>query len=90
MTTDRQKTGPRPRRDGAPPRLQQWLDAHRFTSAQLEAVTKISRQSMTRIRGGKDVRLSTMRRIQAGASRLAERPVRMEELWDLDPDDGRK
>jgi hypothetical protein len=68
-------------------RLQRWLDANGWTSADLERRIEppIARQTMGKIRDGSDVRLSTMRRIQRGACRLAGRPVRMEELWDIDP-----
>jgi predicted transcriptional regulator len=66
--------------------LQKWLDANGFTSVQLEAVTGIGRQSMSRIRAGGDVRRKTMIRIVKGAARLTGRKVTMDELFDLDPD----
>lgn len=71
-------------------RLQQWLDANGFTSVQLEtAVAKVTepigRQSMTRIRGGGDVRLKTMLRILLGARRLKS-DVTMNDIFDLDPE----
>lgn len=71
-------------------RLQQWLDVNGFTSAALERAimsatgTTISRQSMTKIRHGADVRLSTVIRIRRGAGLLANRPVSVEELFDFD------
>jgi hypothetical protein len=91
------RRGRRPKRDRAgqradvpdPPsgtRLQQWLDAHGFTSAQLEAATGIGRQGMTKIRGAVgDVRRTTMIRILDGACILANRKVRMDEIFDIDP-----
>lgn len=68
-----------------PTRLQQWLDDRQLTSVQLEEKSGISRQSMTKIRAGSDMRKKTMIRIARGASLLAERPVLMDELFDLDP-----
>jgi len=67
--------------------LQQWLDTNGFTSAQLEAVTGIGRQGMTKIRGAVgDVRRTTMIRILDGACILAKRKVRMDEIFDIDPE----
>ncbi len=68
-------------------RLQRFLDANGWTSADLEEKIDppMQRQTVTRIRAGSNVRLSTMRRIQLAASKLARRPVRIEELWDVDP-----
>ena len=82
------------RRTGRPPatvggqqtRLQLWLDENGFTSAQMEEKTGIGRQSMTRIRGGGDVRRKTMMRILRGARELKGVIVTMDELFDLDPD----
>ena len=65
-------------------RLQSFLDAEGLTSARLESEAGISRQAMTKIRGGSDVRRKTMIRILAAARRLTGRLVRMEELFDLD------
>ena len=71
-------------------RLQRWLNENEFTSADLErairsaTLTGISRQSMTKIRRGADVRQSAMIRIKQGASLLAQRPVAIEELFDFD------
>lgn len=67
-------------------RLHHWLRENGFTSAELEKEVAICRQSMTRIRGGADVRYRTMLRILRGCRRLARRDVRMEEIFDLDPD----
>ncbi|MDQ3279898.1 MAG: hypothetical protein M3Q69_00630 [Acidobacteriota bacterium] len=87
----RRKTGRPPATVGGEnSRLQQWLDANGFTSVQLEtAVAKVTepigRQSMTRIRGGGDVRLKTMLRILLGARRLKS-DVTMNDIFDLDPE----
>jgi hypothetical protein len=83
----RQKRGPKPRNatGAAKTRLQKWLDAEGFTSAQLEAVTGISRQTMTKIRAGSDVRWKTMVRILRGVRTLSQRNVGMDEVFDLDP-----
>jgi hypothetical protein len=67
-------------------RLQQWLEANGFTSGQLEKVTGMSRQSTAQICGGRDLRKTTMVRILRGCRALAGRNVRMEEIFDLDPD----
>jgi transcriptional regulator with XRE-family HTH domain len=66
-------------------RLQQWLDDRQLTSAQLETKSGISRQTMTKIRAGSDLRKKTMIRIARAASVLAATPVLMDELFDLDP-----
>jgi predicted transcriptional regulator len=67
-------------------RLQAFLDANGFTSAQLEATTSIARQTMTRIRAGRDLRLSTMLRILQGVRRIANWRVQIHEIFDVDPD----
>jgi predicted transcriptional regulator len=86
-TTRWRKTGRVPATvGGTQTRLQMWLDEHRFTSAQLEARTGIGRQSMTKIRGGQDVRRKTMMKILKGARELKGAAVNMDELFDLDPD----
>lgn len=59
-TAKRRRTGRPPAKVGRQTRLQQWLDDNGFTSAQMEEKTGIGRQSMTRIRGGGDVRRRTM------------------------------
>lgn len=66
--------------------LQAWLDANGFTAAQLEQEIKMSRQSLQQIREGRDCRLSTAKRILGGCERLADRHVRMDEIFDLEPD----
>jgi len=65
--------------------LQKWLDDNDFTSAELEQKTGICRQTMTKIRAGSDLRKKTMIRIARGATTLAGRPVRIDEVFDLDP-----
>lgn len=65
--------------------LQTFLDANGFTSAQLERQIAMARPTMSRIRRGSDLRLSTMKRILAGVRQLSNRPVRMEEIFDLEP-----
>jgi predicted transcriptional regulator len=72
--------------EGKQTRLQSWLDAKGFTSAQLEEKTGISRQAMTKIRAGGDVRRKTMMKILKGARELNGGTVTMDELFDLDPD----
>lgn len=72
-------------RTAAKTRLQQWLDDHEFTSAQLEAETGIARQSMTKIRRGQDVRMKTMLRILKAARRMKGPEVQITDLFDLDP-----
>lgn len=67
-------------------RLQLWLAENGFTSAQLEETSGIGRQSMTRIRGGGEVRRKTMLKILRGARELKGPEVSMDDLFDLDPD----
>ena len=67
-------------------RLREWLEANDVTSAQLEKETKISRQSVARIRKGADIRRSTMIRLLRACRVLARRTVQMDEIFDLDPD----
>lgn len=70
-----------------PTRLQSWLDTNGFTSAQLERKVPMSRQSMTKVRAGRDVRRKTMIRILRAARDLKNDPmVKMDDLFDLDPD----
>jgi DNA-binding Xre family transcriptional regulator len=84
------RRGRRPKGKPAEPdstRLQQWLDDNGFTSAELEAATGLSRQAMTKIRRQVgDVRRTTMIRILDGACALAKRKVRMEEIFDIEPE----
>lgn len=83
MTTPRLRRRGR-KRKRQPVRLQLWLDANGFTSAQLEDAASICRQTMTEIRAGRDTRQNTMRKVLHGARRLANRPVRIEELFEFD------
>jgi DNA-binding Xre family transcriptional regulator len=85
-TSRGRRPGRPPARLQSPSRLQAWLDQNGFTSADLEADTGISRQSMTKIRAGADVRRRTMMRILVGCTTLARRKVSMEEIFDLDPE----
>lgn len=90
-TANRRKTGPKRKNAGLPPsRLQSFLDVEGITSARLEAETGISRQSMTKIRAGRDVRRKTMLRILTGVRNLTRRDVGIEELFDLDPNGSTK
>jgi hypothetical protein len=61
-----------------------WLRREHLTSRQLEDETRISRQTMTALKAGRDVRLSTMVKILEGARVLAHRRVAIEELFDFD------
>ncbi len=72
-----------------PGRLQQWLTANGFTSADLEAeiAPPMSRSQMTKIRRQVgDVRRSTMVRILDAACFLANRRVTMEEIFEIEPE----
>jgi len=65
-------------------RLQRWLVEEGFKSSELERVTPdISRSGMHKIRTTSDVRRRTMRPIQRGACLLANRYVRIDELFDF-------
>jgi predicted transcriptional regulator len=86
-TANWRKTGRAPAtRERKQTRLQSWLDENELTSAQLEEKTGISRQAMTKIRAGGDVRRKTMMKILKGARELKGATVMMDELFDLDPD----
>ena len=88
MNAARGRRSGRPRKKDTPDTLlQAFLDANGLTSAQLEAETGISRQSMTKIRAGRDVRRKTMMKILRGVRALTKLRVRMDELFELDPDD---
>jgi predicted transcriptional regulator len=67
-------------------RLQRFLQVNGLTSARLEKEIHMSRQSLTKIRGGHDVRQGTMLRILRGCRALTGRKVLMDEIFDLDPD----
>jgi transcriptional regulator with XRE-family HTH domain len=84
--TSRQRTSGRSSETLAGSRLQSWLDANGFTAAGLENELGMSRQSRQQIRLGRDVRLETARRILGGCRRLAHREVRMQEIFDLEPE----
>ena len=80
----RRRTGPKPKSQTKPARLQYWLDAEGLTSAQLEDVSGICRQTMTHTKSGRDARQSTMKKILKGARALTNRHVGIEELFDFD------
>lgn len=69
-------------------RLAEWLKREGLSSRQLEDECHICRQTMTEIRGGRDVRLSTMVKILRGARALSRRRVVIDELFDFDSPDG--
>lgn len=64
--------------------IRHWLKRNGFSSAQLEIETKIHRQTMTAIKNGRDIRLSTIVKILRGARALAKRRVAVEELFDFE------
>ncbi len=66
--------------------IPRFLENEDLKSVQLEDESDTSRQSMTQIRDGRDVRLTTMLRILGAARRLAKRDVKMGELWHLEPE----
>lgn len=69
-------------------KLQQYLATHRITAAAIEDASGIARASLRKVRRGRDIRLSTMKRILR-AVRIAggSDAVRREDLFDLDPDE---
>lgn len=71
-------------------RLAEWLKREGFSSRQLEDECHICRQTMTEIRGGRDVRLSTIVKILRGARTLSQRRVTVDELFNFDSFDGDK
>ena len=85
-SSPRQPNRGRRRRTFRDSRLQQWLEKNGLTSGQLERETGMSRQSTAQIRAGRDLRKTTMVRILRACRALAGRKVRMEEIFDLDPD----
>jgi predicted transcriptional regulator len=68
-------------------RLQRFLVAEGISSAAIEKRTGIARPSFFQIRTGRDVRLSTMVRILRAVREETGRHVRMEEIFDVDPDE---
>ena len=70
-------------------RLQQWLNANGFTSADLEAeiTPPMSRTQVMKIRWRiGDVRRAPLIRILDAACFLAKRSVRMEEIFEIEPE----
>jgi predicted transcriptional regulator len=57
-----------------------------MTAAAIEKQANISRPSFYRIRKGQDVRLSTMLRVLRAVRAALGRRVRMDEIFDLDPE----
>jgi predicted transcriptional regulator len=68
-------------------KLQQYLTTHRIAASTIERTSGIPRASFCKMRRGRDVRLSTMKRILR-AVRIAGRTdaVQMGDLFDLEPD----
>jgi len=67
--------------------LLRFFRANGIVSARVEAAIPMSRQNMTKLKWGKiDPRLSTMRRVLGGVRQVTGQPVRMEELFDLEPE----
>jgi predicted transcriptional regulator len=82
----REETGERG--NEAPTRLQAFLETNHLRTADLVAKSGLSRQGVLRIRKGSNLRLSTMRQVLAGVRLLTGRAVRMEEVFDLEPEGG--
>ncbi len=58
-----------------------------IVSARVEEATGMNRPNMTKLKWGRmDPRLSTMRRVLGGVRQVTGRPVRMEEIFDLEPE----
>lgn len=68
-------------------RLQEFMDRERISSGRLEKASGIRRQSMREIRTGRDIKLSTARRILHALRKLTGRKVAIEEIFDFDADD---
>ena len=66
--------------------LQRFLRSEGLTSMAIERRANISRPSFYRIRRGQDVRLSTMVRVLRAVRIELGRRVRMDEIFDVDPD----
>lgn len=68
----------------SPVRIQEWLRKEGLSSAQLEAASDTRRTTMQKIRAGRDVRLSTIKKVLKGAREVSNRQVAVEELFDFD------
>jgi len=93
MPTDGSPTAETPHAAEPPPRraslLQQYLNAHGISSASVEREAKTTRQQMYRWRRrpGEDILRTNMVRVLGAVRKLSRNPsVRMEELFDLDPE----
>lgn len=76
--------------DGPPSegtRLQGFLVAEGISSSAIEGRSGIARPMLYQIRKGRDIRLSTMIRILRAVRAETGRRVRMEEIFDIDPDE---
>jgi len=70
-------------------KLLTFLRENGIASVRVEEAAGLSRQNMTKLKWGRtDPRLSTMRRVLGGIRQVTHRPVRMEEIFDLEPRSG--
>jgi predicted transcriptional regulator len=74
-----------PRRGGT--KLQGFLSAEGISSSAIERRSGIARPTLYQIRQGRDVRLSTMVRVLRAIRAETGRRVRMEEIFDIDPEE---
>jgi len=65
-------------------KISEWLAREGFKSKDYERIVGIHRQTMTAIKRGRDLRLSTSVKLLEGTRKLAKRRVGIEELVDLD------
>ncbi len=70
-----------------PTKLQRFLEAEGIRAAAIERRSGMSRPTFLRVRKGRDVRLSTMIRILRAIRQETGRRVRMDELFEIDPED---
>jgi predicted transcriptional regulator len=68
-------------------KLQRFLDSEGISSAAIEKRSGIARPTLYHIRLGRDVRLSTMRRILRSIRKESGREVRMEEIFEIEPEE---
>lgn len=72
---------------GAKTRLQQYLDRKGIPAARVEREGPFSRETLRRWRLGEgDIRRKHMVRVLGTLQRITREPVRMEDIFDLDPD----
>jgi predicted transcriptional regulator len=67
-------------------KLQRFMQGEGITAAAIEKNANISRPSFYRIRKGQDVRLSTMLRVLRAVRVALGRRVKMDEIFELDPE----